>query len=293
LVDFTIEELLKKGIDMLGKGDFTNPLLDCQLLLSNVLNVDKVYIYTHKNQIVSNEAVDKFLQLINKRKEGYPLQYIIGKQEFMGLEFYVDNGVLIPRPDTEILVEAVINMAKEGFSNKERINIVDIGTGSGAITLSLAHYIKNSFVFSIDISDKALEIAKINCNRLNLNDKVKFIKGSLFEPLWDLDLRYNIDIVVSNPPYIPSQDIDDLQVEVSKYEPRIALDGGWDGLDFYRLITRDSMDYLRDKGILAFEIGYNQGEDVRNILESSGGFKDVSIIKDLAGHDRVVIGYKD
>ena len=288
----TINELLKKGIDLLGKGDFLNPLLDAQLLLCHVLNVDKIYIYTQGKEEVSQEAVDKFLKLINLRKQRYPLQYILGSQEFMGLDFYVGEGVLIPRPDTEILVESIIDIVKEDpFHNYKKINIVDIGTGSGAITLSLAHYIKNSFVYSIDISPRALDIAKNNAKRLNLEEKVCFLEGNLFSPIAFLNLDNKIDIIVSNPPYIPSEEIDRLQREVSTYEPRLALDGGIDGLDYYRQITKEATRYLSKNGILAFEIGHNQGEEVKELLIKQG-FSNVKIIKDLPGKDRVVVGIK-
>ncbi|KNF09734.1 release factor glutamine methyltransferase PrmC [Gottschalkia purinilytica] len=291
--EFTINTLLQKGIDILGEGDYFNPLLDAQLLLCHVLNVDKLYIYTHKNDKIDVEYVDKFLNLIEKRKERYPLQYILGKQEFMGLDFYVEEGVLIPRPDTEILIEKVIEIVNEGyFKEKEVINIIDIGTGSGAISLSLVHYIKNAFVYSVDISDIPIKVASINAERLGLTDKIKFLKGDLFFPLKDLGLYNKIDIIVSNPPYIPSREISGLQKEVSEFEPRLALDGGEDGLYFYRKITDDSLDYLSNDGILAYEIGHDQGKEVEKLLSEKDIFKCTEIVKDLAGHDRVVIGYK-
>lgn len=290
--DITIEELLKKGVDILKEGDFLNPFLDVQLLLCYTLNVDKVHIYTHKKDLVDKESVDKFLNLVYKRKEGYPLQYILGKQEFMGIDFYVEEGVLVPRPDTEVLVEKVIDIVKHKYKDKKVVNVIDIGTGSGAITLSLAYYLKNTFIYSIDISDKALYVANKNCNRLNLQDRVKFLKGNLLEPLSDLKLFNSIDIIVSNPPYIPSREIDSLQKEVSRYEPRLALDGGEDGLDYYRQIVSQSLKYLTEEGILAFEIGFDQGMAVKEIIERSGQFENVEIIKDLAGHDRVVVGFK-
>lgn len=290
---FTIDELLQKGIDMLDRGDFSNPLLDVQILLCYVLNVDKIYIYTHRNRLVDSQTVDNFLKLVKKRKEGYPIQYIVKKQEFMGLDFFVDEGVLIPRPDTEVLVESIIGIVNKGhFSKKDVIRIVDIGTGSGAITLSLAYYIENSLVYSVDISDRAIEIATKNCKRLGLENRVKFLQGDLLEPLMGLNLQGNVDIIVSNPPYIPSYDIQSLQREVSIYEPRIALDGGVDGLQYYRRIAYKSIDYLTEDGLLAFEIGYNQGDSVETILEEKGCFNDIQIVKDLSGHDRVVLAFK-
>lgn len=287
----TVEQLLKKGIEILQEGDLSNPFLDAQLLLCYALNVDKIYIYTQKDRQVNEENVDNFLRLVDKRKSGYPLQYIIRKQEFMGLDFFVKEGVLVPRPDTEILVETVINIVEKGqFKDKDELKIVDIGAGSGAITLSLAHYIKNAFVYSVDISEEALKVAKKNCDNMNLQDRVKFLQGDLLNPLKEYNLLKNIDIIVSNPPYIPSKDIEDLQTEVSKYEPRLALDGGEDGLKYYRRIIEQSTDYLVDGGLLAFEIGYDQGKEVSELLRQNKNFEDIRVIKDLAGHDRVVVG---
>ncbi len=297
---YTIGDLIKKGIEILGEGEFNNPLLDSQLLLCHVINVDKIYTYTHKDEIIDSLFVDKFLKLIDKRKSGYPIQYMLGKQEFMGLDFFVKEGVLIPRPDTEILVEYIIELVKgKCFKSKEHIKIVDIGTGSGTITLSLAHYIENAHIYSIDVSDIALQVAAENSKRLGLESKVTFLKGDLFKPLDGLNIQGSIDIIVSNPPYIPTKDIAELQKEVAEYEPKLALDGGEDGLDFYRRIVSDSGKYLSDNGVLALEIGYDQGPAVKKLLEDKGTLTKknipqnhpqcIEIIKDLAGHDRVVV----
>lgn len=289
---FTINELIKKGISEIEKGDFNNPLLDVQLLLGYTLNVDRLYIYTHGNDILEEQHVDKFLKLVEQRKSGYPLQYILKKQEFMGLDFFVDEGVLVPRPDTEVLVEKIIDIVEKGyFKDNEPLNILDIGTGSGAITLSLAHYIKNSFVYSVDISKKALEIANKNMMNLELENRVKLLEGDLLDKLDD-DFINKFNIIVSNPPYIPSKDIDDLQIEVSKFEPRLALDGGLDGLDFYKRIIDKAPLYLKENGLLAFEIGYNQAKELKNLLVENGCFRDVEIIKDLGSNDRVVVAYR-
>lgn len=288
----TIADLLKKGIELLDKGEYNNPLLDSQLLLCHVLNVDKIYTYTHKDEVVDDSSVDKFLELINKRKSGYPIQYILGKQEFMGLEFKVEEGVLIPRPDTEILVEYIIELVKNGyFKDKKAINILDIGSGSGAITLSLAYYLEDVHIYSVDISPIALKVSKENAARLGLESKVTFLKGDLFEPLGKMKLYNHFDIIVSNPPYIPTKDILDLQKEVAEYEPKLALDGGIDGLDYYRRIINESSEYIAKNGVMALEIGYDQGEAVKELMQSN--FFNCKIIKDLAGHDRVVVGFNE
>ncbi len=290
VIELTINDLIKKGMNILKEGDFNNPLLDIELILMNLLNVNKAYIYTHREQVVNKEIVDKYDELVDKRKNGCPVEYLINKQEFMGLDFYVNRNVLIPRPDTEILVEYIIDFAKNNLLKKDKINIVDIGTGSGAITLSLAHYIKNSFIYSVDISEDALNVAKENCKRFKLNDKVKFLHGNVFEPLQRYDLQGKIDIIVSNPPYIPSYEINELQIEVSSYEPRLALDGGDDGLKFYRQIIDEASLYLAYNGLITFEIGYNQAKDVTEYLKKNGRFMDINLIKDLAGRDRVITG---
>lgn len=295
--EFTISSLLEKGIETLGEGDYLNPLLDAQILLMHVLDVEKLYLYTHNNQLVKREAVEKFLELIDQRKKRYPLQYIIGKQEFMGLDFKVREGVLVPRPDTEILVEKIIELVEVGYfkekeDKKEDIRIVDIGTGSGAITLSLAHFIKNSFVYSVDISKLALSVAGENAKLHDLESQVKFLNGSLLEPLIDENLEGKVDILVSNPPYIPTKTIEKLQREVSTYEPKLALDGGEDGLDFYRKIIDQSARFLAKRSIIAFEIGHDQANDIKNLLKVTGNFDKISLVTDLSGLDRVIIGQR-
>lgn len=296
MVKYTISELLKKGIDILGEGDYFNPLLDAQILLSFLLDVDKIYLYTHNNELVDSEVRDEYLRLIELRRQRFPLQYITGTQEFMGLDFNVEENVLIPRPDTETLIESVLEIVEEGYFRDNLdspINIVDIGTGSGAVTLSLLHFIENSFAYSVDISDKALEVAKKNSKTFSLDKRVKFLKGNMLQPLADENLKGKVDILVSNPPYIPSDVIDGLQIEVSKHEPRLALDGGLDGLDFYREIISGAKDYLSEKSIIAFEIGFDQGESVCELLRATELFEEIMVIADLSGNDRVVIGKKD
>lgn len=262
--------------------------LDSILILCKLLNKDKSYIYTYGDKEVSKEVEDKFLKLMKKRASGYPIQYILGQREFMGLDFYLEEGVLVPRPDTEILVEYIIEFIKK--KNKdETINILDLGIGSGAISLSLGFFCKNSYIYGVDISPIAIKVANINKERFNLSN-VSFYKGDLFDALKDLNLERTFHIIVSNPPYISSNEIENLDVTVKDFEPRLALDGGLDGLDFYRRITSGSKEYLRDGGLLIYEIGYDQGEKVKKII-SLEGFKDVSILKDLQGHDRVVLGF--
>lgn len=283
-----IKKLLKIGVDKLGEREYLNPTLDALLILEFLLNVDKSYLYTHGDRIVSEEIVDKFLHYLDKRKTGYPLSYLLNEKDFYDLSFYIEEGVLVPRPDTEILVDFVINAAIEKYQGKP-INIVDLGTGSGCIALTLAYHLKNALVYAVDLDDVALNVTDKNISKYNLKDRVVLCKGDMFCGIKPLQLGRKIDIIVSNPPYIPTKDIENLQVEVRDYEPRRALDGGIDGLDFYNKIIPESKYYLKKDGILVFEIGYDQGEIVKDIFIKEG-FKDVKVIKDLQGLDRVVAG---
>ncbi|MCT4566243.1 MAG: peptide chain release factor N(5)-glutamine methyltransferase [Maledivibacter sp.] len=262
------------------------PLLDAQVILCHVLRVDRLYLIVNKERVLTNEEICKYNGMIEKRLYGVPVQYIIGRQEFMGLDFYVEEGVLIPRPDTEILIEKVLDSI-----DKESIcSIVDIGTGSGAITITLAKYIRNSHVYSIDISKKALDIARRNAEEHDMLPKISFLNGSLFDPLSNMGIEGRIDVLVSNPPYIPTDDIENLQIEVSKFEPRIALDGGKDGLDFYKEIINRAPKYLRQGGFMALEVGHDQARRVMELMEEKNRYIDIEITKDLAGIERVVSG---
>ena len=281
----TIEKLLMDGIDIIKQREFNFPKLDAELILCYIIQKDRIYLHLNKKTEVSDDIKEKFYQLAVKRNEGYPLQYITNSQEFMGLDFYVQEGVLIPRPDTETLVELVINIAKEKYNN-QNIRILDLGTGSGAIGISLAYYLKNSLVTAIDISDIALETTNINIEKHNLSN-IKVIKGNIFEEILS-DEKFNF--VVSNPPYIEKDTIKNLQREVSYYEPKLALDGGNDGLDYYRRIAELFKGIHEKNGVLVVEIGNEQKKSVEEIFENIGLFKTIETHKDLSGNDRVVVG---
>ncbi len=283
-----INNLLKLGLEKLQDMEFSNPQLEVRLILSKLMNVDKSYVYAFGDKEVSEDIANEFIKLIEKRATGYPLQYMLGHTEFMGLDFYVEEGVLIPRPDTEILVEYVLNHIKTKNDEKE-IRVLDLGIGSGAISLSIANYAPNTYVYGVDIDDTPIKVSNINRERLGLKN-VEFLKGDLFQPLEDSYFKNSFQIIASNPPYIPKKVILGLQTEVRDFEPRLALDGGEDGLDFYRLITSRAKEFLVDKGLLIYEIGHDQGFALKDIL-SDHGFKDIEILKDLQGLDRVVLGY--
>ena len=281
----TIREILIKYMEKLSSISDT-PKLDTEILLQKALgDVDRLYIQLNLDKKLSNEELKCFNEMINDRLNGRPIAYIVKNREFMALDFYVEEGVLIPRPDTEPLVEEVIELSK----GMKDVTIVDIGTGSGAISVSLAKYIKNSYVYSLDISDKALSIGKKNAVNNEVDDKIEFIKSDVFTGIKDRNLK--LDIIVSNPPYIKKEDIKTLHTQIKDYEPYIALEGGEDGLDFYRTITEKSLKYLKSNGILAFEVGHDQAHDVCTIMENHG-YKKIYTKKDLQGIDRVVIGFK-
>lgn len=280
-----INDLIRMGFEKLSSREFSNPQLEVRLILAKLLDVDKSFIYAYGDKEVSEDVKHSFVNLIEKRAQGYPFQYLVHEKEFMGLDFYVEEGVLVPRPDTEALVEYVLEYIKSKHKD-ENINVLDLGVGSGAISLSIAYYAPNTTVYGVDIDDIPIKVANINKNKFNLSN-VKFLKGSLFEPLKEIALKEKFQIVASNPPYIPNAEIEKLQVEVKTYEPRLALDGGEDGLDFYREISAKAKKYLVENGLLIFEIGYNQAQSVKEILTIEG-YKDIYILKDLQGHDRVI-----
>lgn len=291
MVRLTIEKLLKDGLIMIEKRDYNNPFLDIQLILSHLLEKDRIYLHMNKDEEVESDVSKKYYDMVERRNIGYPLQYMINSQEFMGLDFFVQEGVLVPRSDTEILVEKIINVVNHTELKNKKIKILDIGTGSGAIALSLAYYLKNSLITAIDISDVAIETAKINVDKLGL-DNVSIVKADVFGEVININnTNEKYDIVVSNPPYIEKSVIERLQIEVSKYEPKLALDGGIDGLDFYRRIVDVFKSIHLENSILAVEIGYNQKRYVSEIFEKAELFSKIETDMDLSGNDRVVTGY--
>lgn len=274
----TIKQTLSKGTIMLKSSNVESPKLKARLLLQYILKKPRQYLIVYDNQEVDKKAQWEYFVNIEKLTKGVPLQHITHTQEFMKMDFYVDENVLIPRPDTEVLVEEVIKIAQKIDSPK----ILDLCTGSGAIAISLKKYISNAQVYAVDISKKALEIAKKNANRLESN--VKFIESNLFDKV----RKEKFDIIVSNPPYIKKTDINYLSQEVQK-EPQIALDGGYDGLDFYRKISYQAIDYLKFGSYLCFEIGFDQKEDVMDIINKVEHYTGTYCKKDLCGNDRVII----
>lgn len=270
-------KLYQIGKEQLQKAGITDAELDARLLLEFICHTDRNALYAHGDQEIEDEKMHDFLQLIEKRAVHIPLQHLTGEQNFMGLDFLVNEHVLIPRQDTEILVEEIMRDLHDG------IRILDMCTGSGCILLSLLHYSNDCSGVGVDVSEDALAVARQNADRLAEKQAV-FIQSDLFEKV-----EGSFDLIVSNPPYIRSQEIAGLMPEVREHEPHLALDGKDDGLHFYREIIKGAMPHLKRGGQLFFEIGYDQGEAVQALL-AANGYTEIAVAKDYAGLDRVVYG---
>ena len=264
---------------------------ETELLFTEILNCNRQDLYLNKETFLDKAKASLISKALRRRLQGEPLQYILGKTEFMGLEFKVTPDVFIPRPETEILVEAVIDYAYR-LSPMAHC-VLELGTGSGCIAISLAKYLSGFNITATDISRAALNIAKENAETNNVIDKITFLKSNLFEslaipacPAGGCDMRYAI--CVCNPPYIPTQEIEKLQPEI-RYEPAIALDGGKDGLDFYRRIIKEAPCFLREGGFLVMEMGFNQCMSIKEIFRLSGKFEIIDAIKDYNGIERVIV----
>ena len=280
--------LLDKSVKYLEKNDIQEGKLIAEIVFSHVLNIDRMMLFTKYRDDIEDEEIEKIRYFIQKiGREKFPVQYLLNEQEFYGRKFYVDKGVLIPRQDTEILVEKMIDTLKDKvLKNEIHPKILDIGVGSGIIGITAALEIESSYVLGVDISDKALETAQKNKEILKVSN-IKFLKSDLFE---NVEFR-EFDMIVSNPPYISLNEAGIMSDDTLLHEPSEALFAENDGLYFYYEICQKASDYLADFGYLLFEIGYKQGKNVAKIMASSG-FKNIEVVKDLAGLDRVVIGQK-
>lgn len=276
----TIREALNQAVIMLKNENIDSPKVKARMILEITLKKSREYIMIYDKKEITPLQREQYIKNIKRLILGEPLQYITGKQEFMKLNFLVTKDVLIPRQDTEILVEEVINLAK----NIKNPVILDLCTGSGAIGISLAKYIKNSKIYAVDISEKALEIAEKNATLNGVRNNIEFIQSDLFTKIKNL----KFDIIVSNPPYIETDTIKTLSKEVQR-EPKIALDGGKDGLDFYREIAKIAYQNLNRQGYLCLEIGYNQKQAVQKILNLEKRYINIYCKKDLCENDRVIV----
>ena len=276
----TIKQALIKGVTVLKLEKISMPKLKARLLLQYVLKKPRQYLIVYDNQKLTDKEEQEYLKYIELLTQGEPIEHITHQKEFMKLNFYVDENVLIPRQDTEVLVEEVMKIAKKIRARK----ILDLCTGSGAIAISLAKYLENIQLTALDISGKALDIAIANAKNNHVQDKITFVESNLFQDLG----QEKYDIIVSNPPYIRRKEIETLDEEVSR-EPRLALDGGEDGLDFYRNIIDKGYEYLKYGGYICLEIGYDQKEEVMKIIKDKKQYIETYCKKDLYDNDRVIV----
>lgn len=276
----TIKEALNQGVIMLKNENIEGPKVKARMLLQHTLKTTREHLIIYDNKEITPQKRDEYIKNIKRLIQGEPLQYIIGMQEFMKLNFLVNKYVLIPRQDTEILVEEVINIAK----TIENPVILDLCTGSGAIAVSIAKYVPNAKIVAVDISKQALDVAKRNAKLNGVANNTQFVESDLFNKLQEK----SFDIIVSNPPYIASKDILRLPKDVQK-EPRLALDGGKQGLDFYEKIAENGYKYLKRGGYICLEIGYDQKVKVREIIQNKKRYIETYCKKDLCQNDRVIV----
>lgn len=283
----TVRQALREATASLSDAGIESACLDAELLLAEALGLDRSKLYLHYEAPLETRAEERFRSLLARRVDGEPAAYITGRREFWSLDFLVTPAVLVPRPETERLVEVAVGLFEaESQISDRKFQILDLGTGSGAISISLAKEIANAEVWATDVSSDALGIARANARRHGVEEKIQFLHGDLFEPV---SARAEIfDLIVSNPPYVRSDEIDALPRDVRDFEPRIALDGGADGLDCYRRIIPGALRYLSDGGFLALEIGAEMGLEVARLFVQADGYTPPRRYRDYAGRDRIV-----
>ena len=274
-----LKEILKYGKEELIKNNIEDASIIAKELAEYIFKITRAQIIANNDMEFSKDQTDNYINSIKKISTGIPIQYITNNQEFMNLNFYVDENVLIPQPDTETLVEEVINEYKE-----KKCEILDLCTGSGAIAISLAKYINESNIVASDISMKALQIAKLNAEKNLVRKKIEFIESDMFDKIYKDDF----DIIVSNPPYIKTKVIEKLDRQV-KNEPYIALDGGADGLKFYKIIIENAYKYIKNEGKVFLEIGYDQKNELINLFKENNHYENIYSKKDLGGNDRIIV----
>lgn len=294
-----VKEMLTMGEKQLMDSDIADATRDCKILYCYMMDIPFSKIILEYQEVLQDRLCDKYFELIDRRSKGEPVQYIMGSQEFMGLEFIVNENVLIPRQDTETLVEDALEIINTGTLRGEDMDvkrkewdILDLCTGSGAIGVSLARIANKVNVTCSDISEGAIKVAKENAQKHGVAKSVKFEQGDFFKPFSKHFRKQKFDMIISNPPYIKSSVIPTLQKEVCEHEPFSALDGGESGLDFYEKIVSGVGSHLRKSGVLLLEIGHDQGEAVSGLLSRNGEFTSIRVLKDLANRDRIVFAKK-
>ena len=272
-----IKEIRALGIQKLNENNIDDAIYKANKLLQYILKIKKIDFILKENEYVDIKIEKKYIELLDELIKGKPLQYITHSQEFMKLNFFVDENVLIPQPDTEILVEKALELIKDS----KNMSILDLCTGSGAIAISIKKYMNNVNMYASDISKKALNIARLNAK--NNDTEIQFIESNMFENIKNL----KFDIIVSNPPYIETDAIINLPKDVQN-EPILALDGGLDGLTYYKIIRDNGCSFLKHNGKILIEIGYNQNNRVVNLFKENRNYKNIEIYKDLSNIDRVI-----
>jgi release factor glutamine methyltransferase len=277
-----IENILNEGVNILQKSKISNPQLDSEILLSSSIKRDKKHIILNPKEHLSSEQLQKFKSLIERRKKGEPIAYLINKKDFWKDEFFVNKDVLIPRPDTELIIEQVLKI----YSKERQLQVLDIGTGSGCILLSILRERLNFYGTGIDISKKSIKVSKFNAKQLNLTNRVNFFHSSVD--------NFNIgkyDVIVSNPPYIKLLDLKYLEKNVVNFEPMLALNGGLDGFSKIRKVINKARTLIKKNGKFILEIGFNQKNKVKKILKEEGFYVNKAM-KDYGNNDRCIISTK-
>lgn len=288
----TAREALERAVRFLREREIESPRLNAEILLGHVLDRPHSHLCLESRRLLSISQLAKFKRLTVKRSRHIPVSYLIGRQSFMSLFFMVNSKVYIPRPETEILVDEVSKLLRDSFLNAHRRPlIVDLGTGCGNIAMSLARGMPEAIVYATDVSGEALGVAAHNAELHHLEDRVVFIKGDLFDPLREENLEGRVDVIVSNPPYVATREIESLPPEVRR-EPRIALDGGKEGLEFYERIIPLSSRFLRRGALLALEIGHGQLEKIQHMIAHQEDMEPARVVKDYQGIDRIVLSKK-
>ena len=284
----TVSGLIQWASALLNNHHIDTPRLDAEILLSHILGCERITLYTHPSKPLKDDSIARYESVIQRRAQRFPLQYITNRAEFMSLDFYVDGRVLIPRPETEVLVEAVIQRA-QAMPEIREIVIIDIGAGSGNIAVSLAKQLENARIFAIDISPDALAVATINAQRHGMSNKITFLCGDAFKPLEGMETAVQAHFVVSNPPYVAEDEFPLLQEEVRDFEPYTALVSGRDGLQAFKHIIAEVKHWLRPGGFIALEVGEKQAHDVSHLLQNAGCFTHIEFLTDYQQIPRIVV----
>jgi release factor glutamine methyltransferase len=289
LEQVTLAEAINNAANLLSTAGITNARLDAEVLLSHIIVKDRVWLITHPDDVLADKHQREFADVIQRRTRREPLQHIIGNQEFWGLEFKVSPDVLIPRPETEFIIEAALAIVQD---RNTLVRIIDLCTGSGCIAVSLAKELTAARIIATDASEKALAVARENTRRHGVSEHIRFLLGDLFEPLEELDIRGQMDIIVSNPPYVQAGDLSTLQPEVRDYEPEMALISGPEGTEMAKRIIQRAPEYLKKNGALIMEMGLGQAEALTRMVEATGAYGNRELLKDLAGIERVLVARK-